>query len=363
MCRSSHFKIYGMDYECQRIFDEAYADDPYYLPSESIFSSNIQGFCLCDEENKIPAASFCCFPYITKQRWRKERLLRITRLLMLPCDGKRREEISHILIQEIYALGKRAGVHAIEVEVYSEINSRIFFPSASCAVNTYNALEWAHVLKNYGFVRNKVSLCFELDLDGMFNKGNYQQIHIRKHLSGDEEDKKLYYELWSASGDCPYNLGNDGFWYTNVFGWPRAWYSEISHLLRKDDYILFAEQNGEAVGFVHWWPNLYPLLREGGRSALFLSESSVGEALDKIEEGKIFKIVVSKKVKNDKDLIEKALVSKAVELMKEKFRFRRCQIANIPRERKTICSFIQENGGKKVHEISLMRSKYGVRFR
>jgi hypothetical protein len=284
-------------------------------------------------------------------------VLRITRPLILQCDKEIKKEAVNILMQEIYEIGKRAGVNVIEAELYREIDSKIFFPSTSCAVNTYNTPDWIQIFENRGFTCSKVILCFELNLDE-FNEGNednHQRIHIRKHISSDEGDKKLYYKLWSLSDDCPYYFGNYGFWYPNVFGWPRVWYSEIAHILNRDDYVLFAEKDGEVVGFIHWWPNLYPLFIEGGRKVIFVREGLVDELLDKIEEGKIFKIIVTKKAKNDKDLIEKALINEALKLMKNKFKFKRCQIGNILREKEKMSSFIQENGGKKVHEIWLMR--------
>ncbi|MEW6408876.1 MAG: hypothetical protein AB1488_02025 [Nitrospirota bacterium] len=362
MYSSKDIKIYAIDNECHRIFNQAFAKDPYYLPSELIFPSSIQGFTLCDKKSKTPIASFYCFPYIAKRRWRKEGVLRITRPLILQCDTKLKKEAVNILMQEIYEIGNRAGVNAIEVELYREINSKIFFPSASCAINTYNTTDWIQIFESYGFVCSKVTLCFELNLDE-FNEDNDQQIHIRKYIADDEEDKKMYYKLWSLSDDCPYYFGNYGFWYSNVFGWPRVWYSEIAHILNRDDYILFAEKGKEITGFIHWWPNLYSLMIKGGRKAIFVKENYVEELLDNIQEGKIFKIIVNKKMKNDKDLIEKTLINEAVKIMKKKFKFKRCQIGNIPMENINISSFIQENGGKKVHEVWLMRSKYHARFR
>ena len=351
-----------MDNECQRMFNQAYAKDPYYLPSDIVFPSSIQGFCLCDKKSKIPVAGFYCFPYITNRRWRKKGILRITRPLIRQCDVELKKKAVNVLMQEIYEIGRRAGVNTIEVELYKEINSKIFFPSASSAINTYNSADWTQIFHSYGFARSKVFSCFELDLDG-FNVGDYQPIHIRKHISSNENDKKLYYKLWSLSDNCPYDFGNHGFWYSNVFGWPRVWYSEVASILSKDDYILFAEKDGEIVGFIHWWPNLYPLLIDGGRKAILGRESSIEKSLEKIEEGKIFKIIITKKAINYKDLIEKALINEALKLMKNKFNFKRCQLGNIPIENEEIPRFIRQNKGKKVHEIWLMRSKYLSRFR
>ena len=121
--------------------------------------------------------------------------------------------------------------------------------------------------------------------------------------------------------------------------------------------------NGEVVGFIHWWPNLYPLLIEGGRKAIFGAEDLINKSLEKIDEGKVFKIIVSKKAKNEKNLIEKALIYEAGKFMKNKFKFKRCQIGNIAEEKQSMLSFIQENGAKKVHEYWVMQNNSFARFR
>ena len=283
------------------------------------------------------------------------KLLRVTRLLLLPDKKREDEKLIFHMIKELEDLGRRARVNAIEVEVYTQINSRIFFPSTSCAVNTYNTLEWQQILENKGYTLHKATQCYEMEVDDLVNEHLFEEIRVRKYRSEDEEDRQRYYKLWSSSDNCPYDFGHTGFWYQNVFGWPRVWYSEYPHLLNKDDYILFAEKNGEALGFLHWWPNIYPLLVKGGRKALYLSREEVQQKLEQIDEAKIFKIAVNRKAKKDRDVIEKALICKAVELMKEKFGIRKCQIGNIPHERTQLTSHITGQGGQLVHDVSLMR--------
>jgi hypothetical protein len=304
----------------------------------------------------MPVVSFHCFPYILKRGWKAERVLRITRPLLIPSGEGVQKEALKSLMQEIGEIGKRAGVHVIEAELYGEIKSRIFFPSTNCAVNTYNSPEWIRFFENAGFACSKRSYCFELELDN-FSQWDAGGVFVRKCNLNDDEDKKLYNKLWAVSGECPYALTDSGFWYSNVFGWPRLWYSEIANILNREDYILFAEKEGEVMGFIHWWPNLYPLLKEAGRKAILVGGSLVDDTLDRIEEGKIFKIIVSKKAVKYRDLIEKALINEAMKLMKEKFNFKRCQIGNIPREKENLSSYIYKNSGKKVHEIWLMRKK------
>ncbi|HPJ93949.1 MAG TPA: hypothetical protein PLU81_06075 [Deltaproteobacteria bacterium] len=355
MYNTQQYRIFGIDADCLNIFDWAYKRDPYYLPLELPLPSSIQGFCVCDAETRAPAASFYCFPYVTTSRWRKIKLLRVTRLMLLPKEERKAEKLISHLIKEIVDLGWRAGVHAIEAEVYAQINSRIFFPSTSCAVNTYNTLDWKQILEHNGFTLHRTTNCFEMNVDDLVMEHLVEGIRVREYRSEDEEDMRRYYKVWASSDDCLYDFGHYGFWYQNVFGWPRVWYSEYPHLLNKDEYILFAERNGETVGFIHWWPNIYPLLIKEGRKALYLSREEVVKKLEQIDEAKIFKIAVSRKAKKDRDVIEKALICNAAELMKEKFGIRKCQIGNIPRERTYLKSYIDSQGGQLVHDVCLMR--------
>ncbi len=356
MCRSRRFKLYVLDQECRKIFDQTYAEDPYYLPSESIFPSSIQGFSLCYKNDRVPIASFYCFPYVRKTGWRTERVLRVTRPLLIPSSEEVGKEALESLMQEIDEIGKRAGVHVIEAEVYKEIRSRIFFPSTNCAVNTYNLPEWIGFFENSGFVRSKRRFCFELDLE-KFSGQDDEGVSVRKWNPHDDEEKRLYYGLWASSGECPYALADLGFWYPNVFGWPRLWYSETPRLLNRGDYILFAERKGEPLGFIHWWPNLYPLLIRDGWKAIYENGNSFDQSLDRIGEGKIFKIIVGKQVREEKEMVRRVLISEAIKIMKEKFAFKKCQIGNVPEEREDTSSHIYEKGGQKVHEVCLMRKK------
>jgi hypothetical protein len=282
-----------------------------------------------------------------------EKVLRITRPLLIPSNKEIRKEALESLMQEIDEIGRRAGVHVIEAEVYKEIRSRIFFPSTNCAVNTYNLPEWIGFFENSGFVRKKRTFCFELDLE-KFSGRDDGTVSVREWNPHDDREKRLYYGLWASSGECPYALADSGFWYTNVFGWPRLWYSETTRLLNRGDYILFAERKGEPLGFIHWWPNLYLLLAEGGWKAIFPNDTS-DEPLNKIEEGKIFRIVVGKKAQKDREMVEQVLFSEAIRIMREKFKLKKCQIGNIPEEREDMASYIYEGGGQKVHEVCLMR--------
>jgi len=114
------------------------------------------------------------------------KLLRVTRLLLLPDKKREDEKLIFHMIKELEDLGRRARVNAIEVEVYTQINSRIFFPSTSCAVNTYNTLEWQQILENKGYTLHKATQCYEMEVDDLVNEHLFEEIRVRKYRSEDE---------------------------------------------------------------------------------------------------------------------------------------------------------------------------------
>ena len=356
MYRAHPFRLFALDQDCMKRLDQAYAADPYYLPSELIPPSSIQGFVLCRQEDKTPVIGFYCFPYVRKRRWRKEKILRITRPLSFSRSAGLPEDAFNRFIQEVMDLGRRTAAHQIEIELYKEIRSEIFFPSTNCAINTYNAPEWVDLCEKAGFACSQKTLCFEMDLNH-FQEGKDGEVLVRPYRSDGDRDRKLYYDLWSRSGECPYDLAHSGFWYANAFRWPRLWYSETAYILNREEYILFAEKDGEAMGMIHWWPNIFPLLREGGRKAIFLQEALVNEALNRIRGGKIFKIVVSDRAGKYRGRVERSLINEAMRTMKEKFQFRICQVGNVLPEKEILTDHLGRLGGEKIHEIWYMRKK------
>jgi hypothetical protein len=354
--RSNPFKLFVLDQDCQKLLDRAYAADSFYLPSEWILPSSIQGFALCRREDKSPVIGFYCFPFIHKRGWRKERILRITRPLPFSRTEEPPEDAFVCFIKEIMELDRRTAAHQIEIELYREIRSKIFFPSTNCAVHTYNSPTWVDLFEKAGFACSQKTLCFEIDLHRV-QEGRDGEILVRPYRSDGDRDRKLYYDLWTRSGECPYDLADSGFWYANAFGWPRLWYSEAALILSREEYILFAERDGKAVGMIHWWPNVYPLLREGGRKAIFLPEDPAKQALNQIKEGKIFKIAVSDRAGRYRDRIVRSLIGGSLEMMKEKFQFQTCQIGNVPSENEALIDHLHRMGAKKVHELWLMRKK------
>lgn len=354
--KTNPLQFFVFDQECNERLNKDYAGDPFYLPSESVLPSSIQGFVLCRREDKSPVVGFYAFPYVHKLRWRRERILRVTRPLLFSRSEALKEDAFSRFIQEIMELGRRTASHQIEIELYAEIRSRIFFPSTNCAVNTYNALEWVDLFEKAGFVCSQKSLCYEMDLQRVREEKD-GDILIRPCRTNEDRDRKLYYDLWVRSGECPYDLAHSGFWYVNAFGWPRLWYSETAYILNRDDFILFAEKDCEALGIIHWWPNLFQLFRDGGRKAIILPEALANEALSKIEEGKIFKIVVSHRAGKYRDRIERSLISEAMRIMKEKYLFRTCQVGNVSPEKDFLVDYLRNLGGEKVHEVRYMRKR------
>lgn len=194
MCKSRRFKLFIFDHECRRAFDQAFATDPYYLPSELILPSSIQGFSICSEHDKNPIACIFCFPYIRKKGRRTKKVLRVTRPLLIPGSEGLGKDGFETLIREVKEIERRAGVHVIKVELYNEIRSRIFSPSTDCAINNYNLPECIQFFENSGFILSKNKFCFELDLEKISGL-DYEGVSIRKWNPADDQEKRVV--LWT----------------------------------------------------------------------------------------------------------------------------------------------------------------------
>ena len=363
MSDAGDLRLYVTDAEVRQAFDEAYRGDPFYLPSEPALPSGIQGFCLCRGRNKAPLVAFHCFPYVKKRRWRREKILRVTRVLHIRPGMPLRPEAAAALFHEVRDIADRAGARSVEVEAYREIRTPIFFPSGSSAVNAYNDTGMIPLLEDAGFRCSERRVCCGLPPD-QFEAETVEDgpiLRFRPCDPGSGIDRELYYRLWTESGDCPYDLAHNGLWRVNAFGWPRAWYAELPPALSCPGTILFAERDREPLGFVHWWPNVYPALLAGGRKALYPDEEEKKIPPGIIEEGKIFKLVVGRNGERVRERIERALLLEGVRVMREEFGLRRFQVGNVAGDRDGLLSFLAVKGAGKVQEIWIMRKDAGWR--
>jgi len=349
------FKIFGMDKEVHQYLDEKNTTNPQYLLSESIFSSNVQSFCICYQDTKIPVGAFSCFPYIERKKWTNTKLLRVSSPVILE-EGRISNEILYVLMNEIFLLARRARVVSVEFEIYSDILSDIFFPSTNTIINVYNSTEWVKYLQYYKLKIHSRKSCFEIKLSEFnFNKSITNGVTIRKIRMEDENDQKLYYDIWTESSLFPYAFRETELWFPNVFGWPRLWYDELPYILRSKDYILFAEVDGKAAGFIHWWPNIYPLVKSNGVHSIYATLPETEKLFAQIKEGKIFRIAVSPKAPLPKKEVEGILLQAAMKTMKEQYQMEKCQVGNIPEHDVNLTAALQEMGGRPVHQILYMR--------
>lgn len=357
MSDAGNLRLYVTDAEVRQAFDDAYRGDPFYLPSDSALPTGIQGFCLCRGRSRIPLVAFHCFPYVKKRSWRRERILRVTRVLPARPGRPLRPEEAAALLHELRDIACRAGARSIEVEAYREIRTPIFFPSGSSAVGAYNDAGLIPLLEDAGFRRAERRVCCGLT-PGQFEPdaaGTVPNLTFRPHDPRSGTDRERYYRLWTESGDCPYDLADNGLWRVNAFGWPRAWYAELPPALSCAGTILFAERDGEPLGFVHWWPNVYPALRAGGRRALFPDDEGKGISPAINGEGKIFKLVVGRKAKAARERIERALLFEGMRVMRDDFGLRTLQVGNIAGHREGLLSYLASKGSGLTHEIWIMR--------
>ncbi len=357
MSETGGFRLYAMDADVHRAFDDAYRGIPFYLPSEPLLPTGVQGFSLCRGRSRTPVAAFSCFPFTRRRRWTRERVLRVARVLPAEPGRPLRPEAAAALLGEVRDIAARAGARAIEVEAYREIRGAIFFPSGTSAVNAYNDPALVPLLEGAGYRRVARRLCVEAP-SGTFDPGpgdGAATLRFRDLEPAGGRDRALYYRLWTESGECPYDLVDNGLWYVNAFGWPRAWYEDLSPLLSLPGSILVAERDGEPVGFLHWWPNVYPLWAAGGRQALYLEGKEPHDLPGAVQGGKVFRLAVSRSAGRDRGRIERAMVLEGVRVMREKFGLGKVQVGNIPGEREELLAFLAAHGAGQVQELCILR--------
>ena len=119
------YRLFALDQDCKERMDRAYAADPYYLPSEMILPTSIQGFVLCNAGDKTPVIGFYGFPFSRKRIWRMEGILRITRALPFSRGVLTAEAFSRF-IGKVMELGSRAAARQVEIELYRDIRSGSF---------------------------------------------------------------------------------------------------------------------------------------------------------------------------------------------------------------------------------------------
>lgn len=301
----------------------------WHVPLLGLLPSAAQGFSLNDSKQGEPQITFLSFPYYKKYLVGALPILRVARPMVLRGGWDRTR--AGLLVSAVRHLGKSLGAYEVELEIFSEVKERVFFPSSSTAIDTCNDPQLFNVLTELGLVPLEKETIYAWHRNDCVDSGKSKEDFggdwtWRTVRKGSADDRRTYEQIWLASGDLPVAYsqkgGTSGSWLSQ-----RPWYDDVSPWISQEDAIIFAEYRGEAVGFIHWWPNMYRVFSRLGRSFFTVSLDKVGDLIRENGEAKIFKLAVLKSVAKQRTWVANCLVQQALYLMVERHGLSTCQIS------------------------------------
>lgn len=338
-------RVYNMDIDCRESLDRSFAAMSWYVPELGVLPSYAQGFVVCSQNREAPIAAFYAFPYRKHSFLGFIPTLRASRPLIV--NGEPFPWAVQALVAGLREFGRDLGAKVVELEAYTDVRASIFFPSSPSAVDGCNDPALARALTALGLAPREVTRTFQvIPRSAAAEWGPSSDVVVRPALSGNSQDKETYYRLWAESGALP--LCDTTRWLSL-----RPWYEDLSPMIGREEYILFAEVRGVPVGFIHWWPNLYKIVAQHGRAALFASINDVPTLTKDAGEGKIFKLAVSKRAGKHKSAVSERLLLSALRLMSRRFGVRSCQVSGIQPGDAVLAGILERMGASMVHEVGL----------
>lgn len=324
------YKLTKHDYTYEKLACFSREEPLWHVPRLGLLPSAAQDFSLNDRKQGEPQITFASFPYYKKHLVGALPILRVGRPIVL--RGMWDYTRAGLLVSAIRHLGKSLGAYVVELEIFSAVQGRIFFPSSSTAIDACNDPRLFDILSELGLVpleRESIyswdgNKCVELGkVGGDAEEGD---LTCRTLQNGSLDDRQTYNQIWLASGDFPVAFsqkrGTSGSWLNQ-----RPWYEDVSPWISQEDSVIFAEYQGETVGFVHWWPNLYRIFSELGRSLFTVSPREIGDLIRANGEAKIFKLAVAKSAGKQRTRITEYLVQQVLHLLVERYGISNCQIS------------------------------------
>ncbi len=351
MYNPQNLKVYLLDAKDSDNINLLFSKFSWFIPDMAIFPTSAQGFVVFDHETARPLMAFHAMPYIKKVKIGALPVLRVARILSL--TGSWDEKLSLALIHVLQGLGQGFRVRKIEIEVYETIDAEIFFPSSNCSIDVCNDPSLAQCLRAVGLVPANTILTYGLSLDSIdYTEYQSTNFSVRPIHSKSDIDRQEYYRLWADSGKLPFFCSAGK---SRITRWheERPWYEDYSPINSNDKFVLFAELNGNAQGFVHWWPNNYRMAQKYGRNSIYSSREKIAALQKEIKEAKIFKLAISTTNQKLRRLIERSLLHDAMSCMASNFNISQCQVSGITKKDESLLSTLEDLGGKKVHSILL----------
>ena len=343
MSKTLNIRVFNTSCKDRKIFHEAGAGNFWFTPDMGLLPSLAQCFTTCEGDYKKPILSFYALPYRKKFGLGGLPILRITRPLLV--DNEWDPLMVDVFLESIRLLARRLNILIAEIEIYSKVEAPIFFPSSNSAVDICNNPLLNTFLIKKGLQSSSIIPTFQTNKEtNLPDFSMPENLEIRPIYNNDFKDRQSYHRLWFESGYMPiyFTKKQKDKWLDL-----RPWYGDVCAKLDYKDYIFIAELNGNPVGFVHWWPNLYRYFLSNKDSG---SDMEIKELIKSIGEAKVFKLAVSRQVEQVSEKIKKALVYHAMKIMFSDYSIKRFQFSAI---RKAEQSRLFENiDARLVHEIS-----------
>jgi hypothetical protein len=252
----------------------------------------------------------------------------ILRLESPLCFINRREDKRKVyerLIQETNELAESQGVGRIEAELYKESRGKICFPSNLSISSGYNHPGAVRPFLDCGFKEKYELVCYEIKTDPTSINVDTHGFSVRR--IEEQDDEQLYRDLTSQPED-PTSLG-----------------SSLHHgieLFSDRRYVRLIEKNGKILGFTHWFPDFYPLIKR--YCGIPITSQHLETAW-----GKIFRVLLLTPNKET----YRVLLSETIKVMQE-YGISQFQVGNINPENHELVRAIESIGGKKIHVLSHM---------
>jgi hypothetical protein len=230
-------------------------------------------------------------------------------------------------------------VSRIEIELYTEVNEPISFPSGASYFDSWNASDIPHLIREKEFITKEERYCLTK------NVFDTQYSPVKRVKTINPKLIQQYVDL--------NHTGRHLIKHTRriLFG-PRSLASRNIAILSDPRLTLVTETKKflqkKVNGIVNWSPNIYSYLKTEGNKALYLNLETLVVNNEPLGIGKIFNVIVDERHLD----VYKQLCLGAVEQMKL-LGISKCQIGNISEQETDFLHFLYEEEFTNAQVIQL----------
>lgn len=254
-----------------------------------------------------------------------EEILRLESPLCFLKGKEDKKKIYERLIQETNELAESQDADRVEVELYRESHGRICFPSNLSVSSGYNHPEAVEYFIDCGFKKGYDLFCYEINTDPASINVDTNGFLVRG--IEEQDDEQLYRDLTTRPED-PKSLGSSLYHGIKLFSDRR--------------YVRLIEKSGKILGFSHWFPDFYPLIKR------YCGIPIADQHLETVW-GKIFRVMLL----TPSEEVYRVLLSETIKIMR-KYGISQFQVGNIDPENRELVMAIESLEGRRIHVISHM---------